>query len=63
VILGEAARAIAAAESLYSAGLLVQPIRPPTVPPAQSRLRITLSAEHSDEEVERLAEVVTRQSM
>jgi 8-amino-7-oxononanoate synthase len=58
VILGEAARAIAAAESLYSAGLLVQPIRPPTVPPAQSRLRITLSAEHSDEEVERLVEAV-----
>jgi len=54
VILGEEAAALEAADRLLAAGLLVPAIRPPTVPPGTSRLRVTLSAAHTDDQVERL---------
>jgi 8-amino-7-oxononanoate synthase len=55
VLLGEAAAALAAQRALEAAGFLVVAIRPPTVPAGAARLRVTLSALHSDEDVERLA--------
>jgi 8-amino-7-oxononanoate synthase len=54
VIVGEEADAVAASSALLARGLWVPAIRPPTVPPGTSRLRITLSAAHTDEQVERL---------
>jgi len=54
VVLGDEARAVAASAALLERGLLVPAIRPPTVPPGSSRLRITLSAAHTDEDVGRL---------
>jgi 8-amino-7-oxononanoate synthase len=54
ILLGEAGRAMEAAEALRGEGLLVMAVRPPTVPRGSSRLRITLSCEHTDEDVERL---------
>ena len=54
VMIGSEADALAAADQLLAAGLLVPAIRPPTVPPGTSRLRISLSASHSDEDVARL---------
>jgi 8-amino-7-oxononanoate synthase len=55
---GDNADALAAAESLRSAGLLVPAIRYPTVPRGQARLRITLSAAHDSRDVAALAEAV-----
>ena len=55
VVLGEEAAALAAAARLLDAGLLVPAIRPPTVPPGTSRLRVTLSAAHTDAQVDHLA--------
>jgi 8-amino-7-oxononanoate synthase len=55
VILGDEKRALGAAAALLDRGLLVPAIRPPTVAPGTSRLRVALSAAHDDEEVERLA--------
>jgi 8-amino-7-oxononanoate synthase len=55
VVVGEEAGALAAAESLLERGLLVPAIRPPTVPPGTSRLRVSLSAAHTRAEVSRLA--------
>ena len=40
--------------------MLVVAIRPPTVATGSSRLRVTLSCDHADEEVDRLIEHVTR---
>jgi 8-amino-7-oxononanoate synthase len=51
VVLGSEERALRASAALLDRGLWVPAIRPPTVPAGTSRLRITLSAAHSDDEV------------
>jgi 8-amino-7-oxononanoate synthase len=56
VILGSEDAAMTASDSLRKRGLWVPAIRPPTVPKGSSRLRITFSAAHDDEDVERLLE-------
>jgi len=55
VVLGSEEAAIDAAAQLLAAGALVPAIRPPTVPPGTSRLRIALSAAHTTEQVAHLA--------
>jgi len=58
VVLGEAETALAAARDLESKGLLVVPIRPPTVPAGTARLRLAFCSEHTPEHVDRLIEAV-----
>jgi len=55
VVLGDEAAALAAADRLLDQGLLVPAIRPPTVPAGTSRLRVALSAAHTDAQVDALA--------
>jgi 8-amino-7-oxononanoate synthase len=55
VRLGSEVRALAVAEALAARGIFVPAIRPPTVAPGSSRLRITLSAAHEPGDVDRLA--------
>ena len=57
-VVGSEAAALSAAEKLLQAGLLVAAVRPPTVAPASSRLRITLSCDHTDEDIRRLIAAV-----
>lgn len=52
IILGEEARAVQASGDLLARGLLVPAIRPPTVAPGSSRLRVTMSAAHTPEQVQ-----------
>jgi len=54
VVLGDAARALQVSARLLEQGLWVAAIRPPTVPAGTSRLRITLSAAHTPEQIDRL---------
>ena len=54
LLLGSAERAVSAAAQLLEAGFVVTAIRPPTVAEGSSRLRVTLSAAHTDEQVDRL---------
>ena len=56
VIVGDAGRAMELSGRLRESGLLVGAIRPPTVPVGTSRLRITLSAAHSEQQVDQLLE-------
>jgi 8-amino-7-oxononanoate synthase len=48
------------ASRLFDAGFFVPGIRWPTVPRGQERLRVTVSSEHSEEEIDRLVEGVGR---
>lgn len=47
LMLGESSLCMQVAQALKEQGILVGAIRPPTVPPKQARLRMTLSAKHS----------------
>jgi 8-amino-7-oxononanoate synthase len=58
VVIGEAEAAVSASQVLAAAGFLAAAIRPPTVPEGTARLRLTFTALHPDEEIERLADVV-----
>ncbi len=55
LVIGANADAVALSEQLAQRGLLVPAIRPPTVPQGTARLRISLSAAHSAQDVARLA--------
>ncbi|SFN29134.1 8-amino-7-oxononanoate synthase [Nitrosospira briensis] len=54
LIIGENDKALQLSEALRQRGILVPAIRPPTVPKGGSRLRISLSASHTVEDVARL---------
>jgi 8-amino-7-oxononanoate synthase len=58
IVIGSENDALRAAELLREEGMLVPAIRPPTVPNGTSRLRVTVSAGHEEEEVKRLIGVL-----
>lgn len=58
VVLGTEERALAASARLRERGYFVRAIRPPTVPRGTSRLRIALSAAHTDAQVDGLVEAL-----
>lgn len=60
LVVGSAEAALEAAGKLADEGFLVVPIRPPTVPAGTARLRFTFTAGHSDKDIFRLAESVSR---
>ena len=58
VILGTDRAALVASQALLNAGVYVPAIRPPTVPAGTARLRIALSAAHSDDMIARLKDAL-----
>ncbi|RMR58482.1 8-amino-7-oxononanoate synthase [Pseudomonas cichorii] len=54
IMIGDAGRALRLSQMLRERGLLVTAIRPPTVPAGSARLRVTLSAAHSADQVQLL---------
>jgi 8-amino-7-oxononanoate synthase len=60
VLLGSTARVLRAQEELLNAGFWVVAIRPPTVASGSSRLRVTLSAGHTEDQVDGLVEALGR---
>lgn len=63
LVLGDEGAALRAAESLLALGVFVPAIRPPTVPVGTSRLRITLSAAHTDAMVSQLLDALAAQGL
>jgi 8-amino-7-oxononanoate synthase len=58
VVLGDEDTALRASAALLERGIWVPAIRPPTVAPGTSRLRVTLSAAHRTDEVQGLVEAL-----
>jgi 8-amino-7-oxononanoate synthase len=58
ILMGSESAALDAAEYLASQHMLALAIRPPTVARGSSRVRITLSSQHSDHEVDRLIDAI-----
>ena len=58
VIIGENQAALDLAQQLREQGIWISAIRPPTVPPGTARLRITLSAAHGAQDINRLLEAL-----
>ena len=58
IIVGDNHEALALAEALFERGLWVPAIRPPTVPKGTARLRVTLSAAHSEAQVAQLVDAL-----
>jgi 8-amino-7-oxononanoate synthase len=58
IVIGDEEAALSASRTLEDEGFLVVAIRPPTVPTATARLRLTFTALHPDDEIARLADIV-----
>ena len=53
VVVGNAHKALALAEGLFERGVFARAIRPPTVPEGTSRIRVTVSATHKKNQLEK----------
>lgn len=58
VLIGEAGRTMEVSSQLLERGLFIQGIRPPTVPEGASRLRITVTAAHTKEHLEKALKAI-----
>jgi len=58
LLVGQDEAAVNISQQLFERGFLVTAIRPPTVPEGTSRLRITLSAKHTHQQIDRLIEAL-----
>ena len=54
ILVGENATALRVSEKLLERGIWVPAIRPPTVPKGRARLRVSLSAAHTEENIDQL---------
>ena len=59
IVAGAPERAVAMADRLFAAGMFLQAIRPPAVPPGSSRLRLTVMAGHTRQDLAWALERIT----
>ncbi|HHT9118292.1 MAG TPA: 8-amino-7-oxononanoate synthase [Candidatus Hypogeohydataceae bacterium YC38] len=60
IVIGDAKEAVALSRSLFEKGLWVTAIRPPTVPEGTSRLRVTVTSEHTQEHIQALLSALAK---
>jgi 8-amino-7-oxononanoate synthase len=58
VVVGQAGAALALASRLDESGFLAPAIRPPTVAPGSARIRLTCRADHTPDQIDRLADAI-----
>lgn len=59
LIIGDVDKTVSIAQQLRASGIWVGAIRPPTVPKGSARLRITITALHTHDEIDRLVSALT----
>ena len=59
IVIGSNEDALLVAEALYKKNIWVPAIRPPTVPAGTARLRITLSASHTTDQIDQLINAIS----
>lgn len=60
IIVGDVQKTMNIGEELLNEGILVTPIRPPTVPRGEARLRVTFSANHTMDHVHQLLDALEK---
>jgi 8-amino-7-oxononanoate synthase len=60
ILIGRESEAVRISESLLNEGILIPAIRYPTVPKGKARLRLTVSAAHTDEDLDKLFRALDR---
>ncbi len=60
VVVGDSQKALDISEKLFKSGFIIPAIRPPTVPEGTARIRITLSAGHTEEEITALSNILNK---
>jgi 8-amino-7-oxononanoate synthase len=60
ILIGDSQTAVGISNALLDAGFLVSAIRPPTVPQGSARLRVTFSALHEEQHVDRLLDALSK---
>jgi 8-amino-7-oxononanoate synthase len=60
VVIGEISRTLQLWRALFDEGVFTHPIAPPAVPASSCRLRVSVSAEHSDEQIDRVLSAFER---
>lgn len=60
VLIGDTKKAVSLGEYLYENSIFAPAIRPPTVPEGKSRLRFTVTAAHSNEDIDLLLDIMRR---
>lgn len=60
LVVGDVVRVMAIAQALWEQGIWVPAIRPPTVPAGSARLRVSLSAAHTSDDVDLLIRALRR---
>jgi 7-keto-8-aminopelargonate synthetase-like enzyme len=60
IIIGDSGQALKAAEKLFEYGIYAPAIRPPTVPADAARIRTTITAAHTDDDIDTALEIFRR---
>jgi 8-amino-7-oxononanoate synthase len=60
VVIGELGRTLQFWRALFDEGVFTHTIAPPAVPASSCRLRVSMSAEHSDEQIDRVLSAFER---
>ena len=58
LLIGDSLRAVEISKALLNKGFLVSAIRPPTVAMGEARLRVTFSANHKEQHIDQLLDVL-----
>ena len=58
VIIGDSAKAVDISKKLFEAGYFISAIRPPTVPPGTARLRVSVQADHTQDQLQGLCQTL-----